>query len=201
VIKIQFAGTYGATKWVNVMHVKYTPGPPVQADMNSLANSLRTAWVTNLAPIMVSTVALSTVTLTDLSSLSGLVAANSAGGNGSVSPTTQLPANVAMVLSLKIARRYRGGHPRAYLPGMSQANTSNANQFGAGFVTSSTTSANAFLTAVNALTFTSMTTIALCAVSYFSGHVLRPIPQVDLISSVLVHNRVDSQRRRLGKEF
>lgn len=201
VIRCSYTGTYAGAKWANVFHVRFSGGPPGQTDMNSLALALRGAWDTNIKPLVVTTASLSSTTCVDLSSYSGLVSTDATSSSGTASATNQLPASVALVASFKISRRYRGGHPRMYLTGQSAPNTTNATNWGPGWITTTTTAMAAWRTAINALTYTSMGTLALVCLSYYSGGVLRATPFADPVTSVVVHNRIDTMRRRLGKEL
>lgn len=201
VIRCNYTGTFGGSKWANVFHVRFTGPTPGQTDMNSLALALRNAWDSNIKPIVVSQVVLNSTTCVDLSSYSGLVSTDGTSSTGTVLTASQLPASVALVASFKIARRYRGGHPRMYLTGQTQTNTSNATNWLSGWVTTTTTAMSNWRTAINTLTYASLGNISLVALSYYSGGVLRASPFVDPISNVIVHSRIDTMRRRLGKEL
>jgi hypothetical protein len=111
------------------------------------------------------------------------------------------PPQSAICLSWKIAASYRGGKPRWYLPGI---------PFSAfvhqGDSTISSTYANlllgnasVFLGAFNG-TLASGHAETLGTISFQSGHVARPVPFFRAFTDVAVHERVDSQRRRSGKE-
>lgn len=201
IIRCVYNGTYGGAKWANVFHVRYTSGTPTQADMNALAFDLGTTWNARLAALHLNTVSLSGTTTTDLTSNTGLVGSDATTHPGTVAATSPLPANVALVGSFKIPRRYRGGHPRMYLCGQSGANTTNANNWTSTWITTSTTAWGNWLADINALTFTSMPGIQLVNLSYYSAKVLRPMPVYDVIGAIVVHNRIDTMRRRLGKEI
>lgn len=201
IIRCSYTGTYAAAKWANVFHVRFTGPTPSQTDMNALATGLRNAWDTNLKAIVSGSGTLNTTTCVDLSSSSGLVSTNATASNGTLVNTTNLPASVALVASMKIARRYRGGHPRMYLVGQTGVNTVNATSWTGAWITTTSTAFAAWLTAVNALTFTSMPTITLVCLSYYAGGTLRATPFADPVSSIVVHSRVDTMRRRLGKEL
>lgn len=169
--------------------------------MTSLATGLRNAWNTNIAPVVHTSASLTNTSVTDLTSNLGLVGVNSTSAAGTQSSTAPMPANVALVASFKIGRRYRGGHPRMYLVAQTTANTTNSNNWLPAWITSSTTNLTAWMTAVNALTYSSMATIQLVNLSYYIGNALRPTPTFDTISGVQIHSRVDTMRRRLGKEI
>lgn len=111
------------------------------------------------------------------------------------------PANCAVGVSFAIAARYRGGKPRWYLPGVCTAilNGTNINQFSSSFITTETTAVQGFVNAVNAdSTITGGLTVG--TISFQTGKAPRPTPLWRTFTGVTIHPRVDSQRRRLGKE-
>ena len=111
-----------------------------------------------------------------------------------------MPASVALVVSFKIGRRYKGGHPRMYLCGQSTTNLNGQTQWASTWITSVSTAMETWRNALNALTYTSMPTLQLVNLSYYTNKALRPAPTFDAITAVQVHTRVDTVRRRLGKE-
>jgi len=136
----------------------------------------------------------------DLGSVTGAVGINTTAitGTGSVSAIT--PNSACAVVSWKIGIRYRGGKPRTYFPIGSAASLVNGVGLPAAHVTSLKAAAAGFITDVN--TFTSGTIlVTFASVSYFHQGQLRPTGIPYPIVGSDVHNRVDSQRRRLGKEF
>ncbi len=202
-LKVQIQGTYGVTNWANILYLKYTAGNPQAADLSAIAASMRSSWDVNLRNLFHITCAMTTITITDVSSRTGQQGTNSTGSTGFKSGS-QLPANVACCVSKLIARRYRGGHPRMYLPGqvttdaLDQANWTDTykNAVNAGFL--------AWYTAVNALTSASTGNVKFASVSYWqtlvpkTPPVLKPIPDVDLILGFRTDNHIDSMRSRLS---
>jgi len=97
------------------IHVAYSGGPPSSADATGLAAALYTIFAATLAPYMHLSDALRGVEVTDLSSPTG--------GQGSHTQLTigslagqPLPADVCLLASMTIGRRYRGGPAPADLP-------------------------------------------------------------------------------------
>lgn len=201
ILRATYTGTYGGAKWANVFHLRFTGPTPGQTDLNLLATALATAWGNNLKSLVNSNGSLTNTTVVDLSSVNGLVATDATTIAGTGLGTTALPASVALVCSFKIARRYRGGHPRMYLTGQNSDKTSNQTNWLGTWITTATAGFNAWRVAINALTYTSMPTIALVNLSYYSNKVLRPVPFYDPVSNCIVHSRIDTMRRRLGKEI
>jgi hypothetical protein len=110
------------------------------------------------------------------------------------------PGN-AVCISWTINASYRGGKPRWYLPGimLSAQNTVGDSQLTTVFANSIKTAANGIQTSFNASSPNGHDVI-LGTISYFTGHALRPTPLFRPFGVAKVHERMDSQRRRNGKE-
>lgn len=202
IVKIRLLGkTVGGTNWANVLHAQVT-GALSTPTLNTVATSIRGYWTSDLAPWIVTGTTLTTVELTDLSTRSGAQGLDQVGAAGTLAGAPA-GANVAACLTLKIPNRYRGGHPRMYLPGVGSAASINGVTWSTGVAGNYTTGGRAFLAHINAL-ITGSTTWKLCAVSYFHKvggiEAYKSPPDIYVISDIICHTRVDSMRRRLGKE-
>jgi len=200
-VRIKFTGTYGAAKWNVLQHVGHSSPGLTTADLNTFAGAVRGIWNTNFAPLMNTNVTMQSVECVDISNTSGAVGTNNTASIGSRSGTTALPASVALVLSWKIARRFKGGHPRTYLPGMLGADTVSLTQWTGAYLTLALAAGEAYRVGINGLSLAGSTGVYLACLSYYTGGALRPVPRIDAISACQVHTRVDSQRRRLGREI
>lgn len=102
----------------NVCHFNYGGGAPSSADCSAIAEAFFNEWSDNFLAIMPAQTSLTVVTVTDLSTdFSG----EGSYDNGGVplpgtSESGLLPFQAACLLSKFINQRYRGGHPRSYLP-------------------------------------------------------------------------------------
>lgn len=179
------------------------------ADLATLLLNARNGWNTNMAPQLNNQHTLLSIVGTDLTSASSPQAVNStaSAGTGVSAPN---PAGVAMVMKFKINRRYRGGHPRFYLVGTSQADTSTPETWSAAAITAKLNAFNAFLAACVAAPPAAVATLTQVNVSYFQGFqnrtfpsgrirpvpTARGIPLVDTVVSVSVNPKIASQRRR-----
>jgi hypothetical protein len=147
---------------------------------------------------------------TDLSSSSApqSVTTGATVGSRSVVPVT---AGAAAVVSFKMARRYRGGHPRIYIPGLGYDYIATAQQWSSGALANIAAAFNAWALAVQAAATSGMGTTIQVNVSYFSGFTnvtfpsgrIRPVPKlrvggpvVDVLTNAFVNPNVASQRRR-----
>lgn len=202
VVKIRLVGkTSGGVNWANVMHAKVT-GVLSTATLNTVATAIRGYWLSDLAPKIIIGNNLSLVEVTDLGSRTGNQGTDTTGGNGAQA-ATGAPSNVAVCLTLKIPNRYRGGHPRLYMPGVNNADASNGATLSTTAQNAYTAAGRAFLGHVNAI-IVGATTWQLAAVSYY--HTVNQVPaykyppDVYIISDIICRGRLDSMRRRLGKE-
>lgn len=211
VIRVSLVGLYGSTgEAVTRFFIQYSGTAPTQAQINTFAAAVGTAWSTNLKSLSGGNYELLHVEAADLSSATspiGLATVN-IGGTRTGSP---LAAATSLVAAYQIARRYRGGHPRGYWPFGVSADLTTSQQWADTFVSSCNTNLAAFFTAVIAAGWTGAGTLTHVNVSYFSGfHVvtnpvtgrarnvptLRSSPLVDAVTNVVGRSAPGSQRRR-----
>jgi hypothetical protein len=180
------------------------------ADATTWLTAIVTAQRTFVSAMLSSTLALNYSELTDLSSNTAPQVANSTGQVGG-DGNPPLSAGVAMVISYTIARRYRGGKPRTYLPGMSAGFLLNPSQWDPTEMASFATHWQTYLTAATTTPGgTAIGAINHVNVSYYQGFVnhtypsgrvkaipqLRVTPLVDVITGLKVNGEPASQRRR-----
>lgn len=194
--RLTFKGTLGTLTWANVMHVGYDVADTVtQAKADALAASARLAFNTRMMAHMHSSVTLTETIVTDLSSVNGVTAIDTGSGVGAQGASVS-PGQVAFLINWKIARRYRGGHPRTYLPGVAEIDVD-----GAGIIISTrrtplSVSVGQFITDIAATTG-GPTNPYLAVVHYFKNGVLQSAPEVDRIISGSCNVICGTQRRRL----
>jgi len=139
-------------------------------------------------------------TITDLG-VSGMQTMVSFTQTGTVSSASH-PPQVSVCLSWHAPLvHWRGGKPRNYIPGIPQSATlvTSLAQIQPSYAAALATAAVNLQTKAEAVPASSGTW-QLGFISYFSGHALRPTPSFFHYNSVNVHQRLDSQRRRSGKE-
>lgn len=194
-------------------HLTYTGGPPAGSDMSTLASGIESHWASAVQGDMPTDVTLTEVTATDISSASGAVGTWSGSDPGGTSGTI-VSAGACFVLNHQISRRYRGGKPRTYVPGVLLTDMTDTNQISSGRQASLLSSWEAFVSGVLGITGMSITLQNIASVSYFSGFttVLNPVtgrtrdvpklrvdgPVIDVIRSTTVAAKLGSQRRRLN---
>lgn len=210
VIRVVLECTDGSdTRILNRCYFSYT-GSVSGADATSVGTTFITDYANNMGPFLVSTYATEQVTVTDLGSATGVeevVVASHAGTNGG----TKLTSGTAMVLSAKISRRYRGGHPRVYLTGFPESFLQTSNTWTTTAQGDVFTAWTDTLAAITSSPPADLGTVAEVNVSFYEGFISvqnpitlrwrnvpkpRTTPVVDNITSWATNPKVASQRRR-----
>lgn len=201
-VVIQYQNTTDpARRAANIFHVTGIPASGLTDLMlNTFATSFSSNWATALAGVLGTTWQIISCEVVMIDG-SGLIGADITVHTGTAS-TAAMPPNCAVVVSWKATQvTWRGGRPRTYIPGVTAGALSHAddsaisNTFAAALVSQM----KAFINNIDATTVNG-STVALCAVSYFSKGAFRSPPLVVQFFAPQVHQRVASQRRRSGKE-
>ncbi len=198
VCKVVVRGSFDDTPWNNIFHLQYSGLAPNATDLNTMATNVLGAYTTAFAPLMAAGLPISECQISDLTSATAAQGEATVGTAGTRVGAAN-PASVAAVISWHINLRYRGGHPRTYVPAGTNDDLLNFTTWTSAFVTELDAAAGTFKSAMDALV-TGATTYKLCIVSYQSGGAPRPQPLPFQINAHSVDSRVDTQRRRLGKD-
>jgi hypothetical protein len=193
------------------LHFLSSGGPPSGATLGTLAVDIANDWSTDLRAIFSSAVALTSVTLTDISSTSGAQGAWT-GSQAGTRAGSAVPANVCVLMHHNIARRYRGGKPRSYVPFGVTGDLASPQTWGGAFTGNILTSWAAFIAHILAHVVSGYQLMSFVNVSYYSGFTNVPYgsptkyrriptlraggPITDQITSSTPESRVASQRRR-----
>lgn len=178
-------------------------------DLATILTTMRNAWNTNMAPLLITAQALTSITGTDLSSNTSAQQVNtvaSAGTSAQASPG----AGVAMVIKLKTALRFRGGHPRFYLAGLGAGSVASATQWATTSLTNVQSGFAAFIAASILAPPAAVGTLTHTTVSYFSGFhnvtlpsgrvrsipTVRVTPVTNDVIAIATNPLIASQRRR-----
>lgn len=194
---------------INRFFQKYAGSPFTDADALAYCNSVHAAWIAHLQTFTTPNVTLEFVEVTDLSSTSGSQVLQPFTTVGTGTPPS-VTANTALVIREHIERRYRGGHPRQYLPGMQSTATTDAQTWSPTLVTNIGTAYAAFRAAAGSGLPSGNQPVTDVSVSYYHGYTnhtfpsgrVRPVPTlrgtpiVDPIASFSVNPKMGSQRRR-----
>jgi len=210
VLRVTLVGTLSTdTDVINRFFVQYSGTAPTAAQLNTLASSIASDWNSQLASSAQSGYTLTGVEIEDLTSASAAIGAWT-GSHAGTRAGALFGAGTAVVVRFIIARRYRGGHPRVYLPYFTSADLNTEQAWLSASVSGLVTAWKAFMAAVIAHTWSGATISNQVNVSYFHGFTnytkpsgressrptLRGTPLVDVVTDTSVNPHVASQRRR-----
>lgn len=172
--------------------------------LGQVAAALFSAFTTGSPHIMSQLSAqwnLVSVTCSDNSGASDAQATTTSSPFAGASSGPSLPPQCAVCISWDIAARYRGGKPRWYLPGVPNTAQTETDDSGLSstFATAVEQGANQLESQFNASS-PGGNDIILGTISYFTGKAPRVTPLFRPFAAARVHERLDSQRRRSGKE-
>lgn len=195
----------GGGNWANVFWIQIGPAgaPPtlVDADVHQIADQLGTRYLTNLAPLIAADVTITLYKAIYYQPDGTATSQEEIVAHAGTHAGTTLADNVASCLSWTIGAAYRGGKPRTYLPGVETGDLLNPAHLSAASVTARIAGALAFRTAVNADTISGSGYAQLLGtVSFFTANAPRAVGIFRPYTSATVHNRLDTMRRRLGRE-
>lgn len=189
--------------------LSYSGSAPTAANCATLAGDIETAWTTNLASLVGTDWTLDLVDVLDIATSSGASGSWSGTSNGTRSGDG-VPWSVATNVQFNIARRYRGGKPKMYLPPGVYTDLSDGGHWDTTYTGAVETGVAAFFTAIAGLTIGAIGTLAHVNLSYYSGFKNitnssgreRAVPQyrtealLDTITGYTPKREVSSQRRR-----
>jgi hypothetical protein len=197
VFRVAINGSLGGVPYANVIHTVYATGTAAQVDAQAMADGVRNAFKTQFLPQLGTPFILGSVVAQDLTSATAPVAIASGSDPGTAGAAVY-PNNVAMCVSLRVNRRYKGGKGRMYLGGFLSGNQADSSHWAGSLLTTMTTRFGAFMTAVNAITSTNNASTHMVIVHYVKDKVRLPVPLVDQVTGFNIDSRIDTQRRRLG---
>jgi hypothetical protein len=175
----------------------------------TLATDIATKWGAELMPNFQSVWTLNEVDVLDIATDTGL----SGQWTGAIPGTASgsgLPANCAINIEFGIARRYRGGKPRMYLPPSIDENTASDTHWNATVVNNIAAAVQATMSYIEGLSVGSMGTLQHVNLSYYDGFTnitnssgrTRAVPKyrtaalVDTVTGYFGKTLIASQRRR-----
>lgn len=199
------AGTLAGSRF----YLSYSGASPTAGNCITLAGDVATAWSAHLARDVQEAISLTEVDVLDIASLTG-ASGQWTGNNAGTDSSSALPAQTATNVEYNIARRYRGGKPRMFLPPPGSASLSNPDKFTTTFVDQVNTDMAAFMAALEALSIGAMGTLAHVNLSYYKGFTNitnssgreRAVPTyrdtalLDTVSGYATKSVIGSQRRR-----
>lgn len=202
--------TLASASALSRFYIHYTGTPPTPGNLATFCDAVSAAWGTDIAPLTYSLITQQVITAEDLSSATGAVSAGTTTHPGSRSGHP-LASGTAAITEFVIARRYRGGKPRMFLPcGVSEDMVASG-IWGPTFLAAMGTGWSAFIAAVIGAGWAAAGTVTHANVSYYNGFTsvqnpithrwknvptLRGTPLVDTVISYRQETGMGSQRRR-----
>jgi hypothetical protein len=208
--RLDYTQTDGFTSG-NRIYFSYTGGAPTGAVCTSLADTITGEWAAHIASLVHEDWSLTEVDVLDIASDSGLSGQSTtpeAGTQGG----TPLPAQVASNIEFNIARRYRGGKPRLFLPPPADTEVGTPSSFLDSFVTAVNAGFAAFIAACLGFSEGGTTLANHVNLSYYKGvdttsppwrgpgfkypPKYRDTALSDIVSGYSMKSRMGSQKRR-----
>lgn len=201
-IRLVFGGSFLDAVWFNVMWLYATgTGEITHSNVEDLANDCGTQYASNLMPSLSEASALESIAATLYGPDDELVEAFVATGVPGSDASNSLTAQVAACITWKLGVSYRGGHPRSYLCGIGEAATSSATTWNTTWKNTLAGGANSFHSGVEGLgPYGGIETVEHGVVSFVVDNAWRSPPVFRRILSAVVDSRIDTQRRRLGRD-
>jgi hypothetical protein len=190
---------------------RYSGTPPTNTQLDTFCSDIANLFNTaNMDTLMNDGYALVLTEAIDLSSSTAAVGADATNVAGTRTGDG-VPADAAVVVSHKISRRYRGGHPRNYWPFGVAADLDDAQKWGNTFISDANTKVDNFYGGINAVGWPSAGSIDSVSVSYYEGFTVfmgptgrarnistpRATPVIDTVTAHSCRHGVGSQRGRL----
>lgn len=190
-------------------YLGYSGSPPTPGNCTTLAGDVEAAWLAHLAALIHPAWALTEVDVLDITTDSGSSGQWTGSEDGSNSGT-EFPSQVATNVEYNIARRYRGGKPRMFLPGGTQADGLDAGHWSTDFIDAVNTGITAFFAELEGLSIGAIGTLTHVNLSYYQGFTnvtnssgrTRAAPKyrtaalVDTVESYSCKATMGSQKRR-----
>lgn len=190
-------------------YLSYSGSAPTGANCTTLAGDIEGLFVTAVMGALNSVWTLVEIDVLDIATDSGL----SGQWTGSVAGTetgTAAAASLAMNVEFGIARRYRGGKPRIYLPPSSTGNLANDVSWNPTFINDIAANIAAMMASIHGLSVGSMGTLQHVNLSFYKGFTnventsgrmraaptYRSVALVDTVTGYFGKTEVGSQRRR-----
>lgn len=199
------AGTLAGSRF----YLGYTGGAPSAANCVTLATDIAAQWESHLANLCTTDWSLVEVDVLDIATDSG-ASGNWTGSNAGLISGSPLPDQIASNCEFEIARRYRGGKPRMFIPPATASQLNDQNNWTPAFASDIATQVGSFFAGIEALSIGSMGTLSHVNLSYYQGFTnvtnssgrtraapkYRTSAKVDTVTGYLGKQRLASQKRR-----
>lgn len=149
-------------------YLSYSGSAPTPGNCTTLAGDVAAAWNTDIAPLINGNDSLTEVDVLDITTDAG-ASGQWTGTHAGTRSGTNLPAQTAVNIEFDIARRYRGGKPRMFLPPPVTSDLADPGHYDNTYITAVNTGFAAFITAITGASIGSMGTLAHVNLSYYKG--------------------------------
>lgn len=189
-IKVAINGVLTGQECINVFHFK-APSSVTEALMDNLAADVET-WLDSFKALVTSSWSCTSVTLTDLTTSSGLSKTYGFSTKTGTLSGAPKPNNVSAVVTSRTNSRGRSFRGRTYIGGVGDNSTDTTLDLDPTWMSSV---ASVFVSLLNSSAFHSC---VISIVSYFANKVVRGAAVVTPITAFSMDSHIDSQRRRLS---
>jgi hypothetical protein len=201
-VRLAYAGTYGTAPWANILWCRATGTGEISQDtlndfVDAAADAFSDNMLANLSTLLTLTSISAILYSSDDENLHGTASA-SLGGSVSGNP---MPAQVSIGITWSIAVSYRGGHPRTYLCGVPYAAMDGLTTISSSVAGAIASDAAAWHTDLEAFSGTNWTATEHGVMSFVRDDAWRTPPVFYRITGARVDARLDTQRRRLGRDL
>lgn len=197
-VRVAISGSVFATYWANVFWLELTESGTIDvSDLTTIADAISAAWNSHVAPVVTTNVFLTQVKVTHFDS-GGTETQYVGTYSHEGTQTSQLHSCAdCIVVDWFISAHYRGGHPRSYWPGPSDTDIDNGSTLHSTYRSSLASAAAAFLTAINAITSTHASAVAMGTVSFQHAGAWRTPPVFRPYIGSAIRPVLGIQKRRL----
>lgn len=150
------------------LYFSYAGSAPTAGNCTTLASDMAAAYNTHINPVLAENTILNEVDVLDIATDSGLSGQWTGADAGEISGAT-LPWQCAMNIEFDIARRYRGGKPRCFLPPTAAAGLADDSHWSGSTITSVNSAFSAFIAEIEALSVGAVGALAHVNLSYYKG--------------------------------
>lgn len=189
--------------------LSYAGAAPTPGNCATIAGDIATAWASDMAALSNTGWTLTEIDVLDIASHTG-ASGQWTGSHAGTAGGGNLPASAATNVEFGIARRYRGGKPRMFLPAPGTDALNTAAQWTTAYQTAVNTGVAAFFTAVEAISVGAVGALGHVNVSYYQGFTnhtntsgreravptYRDVALVDVVNGYSAKLMIGSQRRR-----
>lgn len=202
--RLAIAGAYGNARWANVFWARNgSQSQPNANDLGYFATQFYAEYAQAFKGHLQVAVVIEGCQLLYYGAGGSVVGSEHIQNTNGTDSGFTLPASATICISWHIPERYRGGHPRTYLPPPGQNVLSDGQHYTPAFAENVRISANQFLLGVNGISSGALGDVHLGTVSFVHARAWRtpPVFRDYTPAAAQVDTRIDTQRRRLGPDI